>query len=91
MKFQIITYRVSHSEAIASGKPFIAMCKPFPWLSGPPVMRWGVTREAAIEDLTKILQEELDGLYPEMQVDEIELQLSDKARKLEPPGIGWGG
>jgi hypothetical protein len=90
MKFQIITYRVSHSEALASGKPFVALCLPFIWLSGPPRMRSGETREAAIEGLTRILQEELDSLYLEMQVDEIELHLSDKARKLEPPGIGWG-
>lgn len=48
MKFQIITYRVSHSEAIASGKPFVAICRPF-WLSGSPVARSGETREAAIE------------------------------------------
>jgi hypothetical protein len=91
MKFQIITYRVSHSEAIASGKPFVAMCKPFPWLSGHPLMRSGETREAAIEGVTRIIQDQFDALYPEMQVDEIELQLSDKARKLEPPAIGWGG
>lgn len=91
MKFQIITYRVSHAEAIASGKPFVALCKPFSWLGGTPLARSGKTREAAIEDMTRILQLELDALYPEMQVDEVELQLSEKARKLEPPGIGWGG
>lgn len=90
MKFQIITYRVPHSEAIATGKPFVALCWP-PWLGVPPIARSGVTREAAIEGVARILQGDLDGLYPEMQVDEIELNPSDKARKLEPPPIGWGG
>ena len=91
MKFQIITYRVSHAEALASGTPFVALCKPFPWLGGGPIARSGVTREAVIEDMTRILQKELDALYPEMQVDEVELHLSENAKKLEPPGIGWGG
>lgn len=85
MKFQIITYRVSHAEAMYSGKPFVALCWP-PWLGGPPIARSGVTREAAIEGVARILQGDLDGLYPEMQIDEIELNPSDKARKLSRQG-----
>ncbi len=84
MKFQIITYRRSAAiDKLFTNKlagPYTAVCRPFPWSDKKPIWATGGTPEEARAQLTVLLQNYLDYSYPELEVTEVELEVSEEAK-----------
>jgi hypothetical protein len=81
MKFQIATFK---TFIVPSDKPrsaltgeYTAMCRVFPWSEENPIWARGATPEEAKERLLVILQRHLDGSFRELEVSEVELEMSD--------------
>ena len=84
MKFQIATYRRSAAidklfEVKMEGI-YTAVCRPFPWSEEKPIWATGYSPEQARARLTILLQKHLNSSYPELEVTEVELTISEEAR-----------
>jgi predicted RNase H-like HicB family nuclease len=84
MKFQIATYRRSAAvdklfkDQLAG--PYTAVCRPFPWSEEKSIWACGDTPEEARARLMVLLQNHVDWSYPELEVTEVELEISEEAR-----------
>lgn len=79
MKFQIAIRRIPYHQAIASGKDYMAICRPF-WMDNH--LSWyGDTRDDALNGILVLIQRHLDGFGssqnfeddPELELVEVEL------------------
>ena len=84
MKFQVVTYRRSAAIDKLFGVKmegiYTAVCRPFPWSEEKPIWATGYSPEQARARLTILLQNHLDWSYPELEVTEVELEISEEAR-----------
>lgn len=84
VKFQIATYRRSAAvdklfkDQLAG--PCTAVCRPFPWSEEKSIWACGDTPEEARARLMVLLQNHVDWSYSELEVTEVELEISEEAR-----------